>query len=155
MRKRIIITTLVLVIAQVGILFAQEKNSPSISSSGNKVLAVDSKDNASHVALISSANSNEESILNFDIDPSKMVVYIVDGVEVDIEYLSSIDPYDVVNINVIRDEAICNLFAPRTGGILQFTTKSKSILNQTLQREKQRQIELREKDRKEGIIKVR
>ena len=57
-----------------------------------------------------------------------MPVFIVDGVEVQLQDLDSIPQDDIERVEVIKDENITKIFSPRLGGLLLITTKSKRFL---------------------------
>ncbi len=62
------------------------------------------------------------------LDTSKMMVYLVDGVEVRNVAEYDINIEDIVSVDISKDKDVCNLFAPRTGGVVMITTKSKKLL---------------------------
>jgi len=68
-------------------------------------------------------------------------VYIVDGVEV--ININEISPDDIESMEVIKDPALCALFAPRVGGIIKITTKSKANLKKTLETIRANELERR------------
>lgn len=66
-------------------------------------------------------------------DSINMPIFIVDGVEVQIQDLDSIQTEDILSMNVVRDEAIRKIFSPRLGAVLFITTKSKRFLTPILE----------------------
>ncbi len=63
-------------------------------------------------------------------DSINMPVFIVDGVEV--QDISSLDKDDIIKDDIIKDPAMTKIFAPRLGGIVLITTKSKKFLTPLL-----------------------
>lgn len=66
-------------------------------------------------------------------DSINMPVFIVDGVEVQVQDLDSIPNDDIERVEIIKDENITKIFSPRLGGILLITTKSKRFLTPLLE----------------------
>ncbi|MDE6267180.1 MAG: hypothetical protein K2M07_07520 [Muribaculaceae bacterium] len=60
-------------------------------------------------------------------DSLNIPVYIIDGVECS---FTDVDPTDILNIEIIKDPNLTRIFAPRRGGIVLVTTKSKTKLKQ-------------------------
>ncbi len=70
-----------------------------------------------------------ERCCNINIcDSLNMPVFIVDGVEVQVQDLDSIPQDDIERVEIIKDENVTKIFSPRLGGILLITTKSKRFL---------------------------
>lgn len=63
-------------------------------------------------------------------DSINMPVFIVDGVEV--QDISGLDSDDVIKVDIIKDPTMTKIFAPRLGGIVLITTKSKKFLTPLL-----------------------
>ena len=98
------------------------------------------------LASISSFASGEEAIdataqeLKQDscdvkvCDSINMPVFIVDGVDVQVQDLDSIlTEKDIVSVKVVKDDAVRNIFSPRLGGVMLITTKSKRFLTPILE----------------------
>lgn len=83
-------------------------------------------------------------------DSLNIPVFLVDGVEV--LNLDSINPEDVVDIKVIKDEEVKKVFYPRVGGVIYITTKSKKFLIPMIQKYKEN---IDAKKKKEGVIYIR
>lgn len=66
-------------------------------------------------------------------DSINMPVFIVDGVEVQAQYLNDLPAEDIEKVEVIKDETITKIFSPRLGGVLLITTKSKRFLTPLLE----------------------
>lgn len=83
-------------------------------------------------------------------------VILIDGVEV--QNLDSIDIVnfkdDVIDIKVIKDRKITELFAPRLGGVMCITTKSKKYLTPIIQKYEEN-VEAAKKKRKPNTIYIR
>lgn len=72
---------------------------------------------------------NVEKCCNINAcDSINMPVFIVDGVEVQVQDLDSIQKDDIERVEVIKDENIKRIFSPRLGGVVLITTKSKRFL---------------------------
>lgn len=89
------------------------------------------------------------------LDTSKMMVYLIDGVELRNVTDYKLDLDDVVSIDVSKDKKVCNLFAPRTGGVVMITTRSKKLLNRLTEDIRKFSMEQMEKDHKNGTIRIR
>ncbi len=77
---------------------------------------------------------NVERFCNVNVcDSINMPVFIVDGVEVQLQDLDSIPQDDIERMEVIKDENITKIFSPRLGGVVLFTTKSKRFLTPILE----------------------
>ena len=59
-------------------------------------------------------------------DSINIPVFLVDGVEV--QNIDEIAPDDILKVDIIKDPAVTKIFAPRLGGVVVITTKSKKIL---------------------------
>lgn len=66
-------------------------------------------------------------------DSINMPVFIVDGVEVQMQDLDSLPTDDIVSMNVVQDEAVRKIFSPRLGAVIFLTTKSKRFLTPVLE----------------------
>ena len=66
--------------------------------------------------------------------------------------MDSINPEDVVDIKVIKDEEVKKVFYPRVGGVIYITTKSKKFLIPMIQKYKEN---IDAKKKKEGVIYIR
>ncbi|MGM9774566.1 MAG: hypothetical protein ACI3Y2_05120 [Candidatus Egerieousia sp.] len=89
------------------------------------------------------------------LDTSKMTVYLIDGVELRNVTDYKLDLDDVVSIDVSKEKEVCNLFAPRTGGVVMITTRSKKLLGKLMDDVRKHNIELMEEDHKNGTIRIR
>ena len=79
-------------------------------------------------------SSNVERCCNVIIcDSINMPVFIVDGVEVQVQDLDSLPIKDIVSMKVVQDEAIRKIFSPRLGAVILLTTKSKRFLTPLLE----------------------
>lgn len=87
-------------------------------------------------------------------DSINMPVFIVDGVEVQEQYLNGLQEEDIEKVEVIKDNAITKIFSPRLGGVLLITTKSKRFLNPVLENYNRRMKE-KERNRIPGQILIR
>ena len=67
-------------------------------------------------------------------DSINIPVFIIDGVEVESQYLDSIASDDIIRVEVVKDPAVTRIFSPRLGGVLLITTKSKKFLKPLLQK---------------------
>lgn len=77
---------------------------------------------------------NVERCSNVNVcDSINMPVFIVDGVEVQVQDLDSLPLKDIVSMKVVQDEAIRKIFSPRLGAVILLTTKSKRFLNPVLE----------------------
>ena len=85
-------------------------------------------------------------------DSLNIPVFLVDGVEV--QSLDSLNPDDVVDIKVFKDEEVKKVFYPRVGGVIYITTKSKKLLTPLIQKYK-KDVEANKKKKKEGQIFIR
>ena len=85
-------------------------------------------------------------------DSLNIPVILVDGVEV--QKLDSIDIEDIIECKVIKDRKITELFAPRLGGVMCITTKSKKYLTPIIQKYEEN-VEAAEKKRKPNTIYIR
>jgi hypothetical protein len=91
-------------------------------------------------------------VKNCQLDTLNIPVILVDGVEV--QKLDSIDIEDIIEFKVIKDRKITELFAPRLGGVMCITTKSKRHLTPIIQNYK-KNVEAADKKKKQNIIYVR
>ena len=93
---------------------------------------------------------------NCQLDSLNIPVILIDGVEV--QNLDSIDIVnlkdDVIDFKVIKDRKITELFAPRLGGVMCITTKSKKYLTPIIQKYKEN-VEAAEKKRRPNTIYIR
>ena len=83
-----------------------------------------------------------------------MPVFIVDGVEVNLQDLNNIPADDIEKMEVIKDENIKRIFSPRLGGIVLIATKSKRFLKPILDNYN-RMMEEKEQNRIPGQIMIR
>lgn len=102
-----------------------------------------------NLAISAQVKSAEQDSLNIP-------VILIDGVEV--QNLDSIDIVnfkdDVIDIKVIKDRKITELFAPRLGGVMCITTKSKKYLTPIIQKYEEK-VEAAKKKRKPNTIYIR
>ena len=91
-------------------------------------------------------------VKNCQLDSLNIPVILVDGVEV--QKLDSIDIEDIIEFKVIKDRKITKLFAPRLGGVMCITTKSKRHLTPIIQNYKKK-VEAADKKKKQNTIYVR
>lgn len=98
-----------------------------------------------NLAISAQVKSAEQDSLNIP-------VILVDGVEV--QKLDSIDIEDIIECKVIKDRKITELFAPRLGGVMCITTKSKKYLTPIIQKYEEN-VEAAEKKRKPNTIYIR
>ena len=102
-----------------------------------------------NLAISAQVKSAEQDSLNIP-------VILIDGVEV--QNLDSIDIVnfkdDVIDIKVIKDRKITELFAPRLGGVMCITTKSKKYLTPIIQKYEEN-VEAAKKKRKPNTIYIR
>ena len=93
---------------------------------------------------------------NCQLDSLNIPVILIDGVEV--QNLDSIDIVnlkdDIIDFKVIKDRKITELFAPRLGGVMCITTKSKKYLTPIIQKYKEN-VEAAEKKRRPNTIYIR
>ena len=87
-------------------------------------------------------------------DSINMPVFIVDGVEVQVQDLDSTLTQDAVSMQVIKDPAITKIFSPRLGGVILITTRSKRFLTPVLENYN-RSMEEKERNRIPGQILIR
>ena len=81
-----------------------------------------------------SDSCNVEKCCNVNTcDSINIPVFIVDGVEVQVQDLDSIPYDDIERVVVIKDENIKQIFSPRLGGAVLITTKSKRFLKPILE----------------------
>ncbi len=73
------------------------------------------------------------SAANCDVDSLNIPVFLIDGVEVSTSLLETIHPGDIEAMTVVKDPEITKLFAPRRGGVVIITTKSKKFLKPILE----------------------
>lgn len=66
-------------------------------------------------------------------DSINMPVFIIDGVEVQMQDLDSLPTDDIVSMKVVQDEAVRKIFSPRLGAVIFLTTKSKRFLTPVLE----------------------
>ncbi|WP_290460559.1 energy transducer TonB [Bacteroides caecimuris] len=98
---------------------------------------------------------NVERCHNVNVcDSINMPVFIVDGVEVELQDLSNLPAEDVEKMKVVKDENIKKIFSPRLGGIVLITTKSKRFLKPILENYN-RMMEEKEQNRIPGQIIIR
>lgn len=101
----------------------------SISSFASCEKAIDA-----NAQELSPDSCNVERCCNINAcDSINMPVFIVDGVEVQLQDLDSIPQDDIERMEVIKDENITKIFSPRLGGVVLFTTKSKRFLTPILE----------------------
>lgn len=103
--------------------------SASISSFASCEKAIDASTqelNQDSCSVERRCNTNSRDSLN-------MPVFIVDGVEVQVQDLDSIPKDDIERVEVIKDKNITKIFSPRLGGIVLITTKSKRFLTPVLE----------------------
>ena len=81
-------------------------------------------------------------------------MFLVDGVEVQAQDLDSISPDDIINIEVMKGPEYKRLFAPRLGGVVIITTKSKRFLKPLLKKY-EADVEKRELNRIPGQLMIR
>ena len=98
-----------------------------------------------NLAISAQVKSAEQDSLNIP-------VILVDGVEV--QNLDSIDIEDIIECKVIKDRKITELFAPRLGGVMCITTKSKKYLTPIIQKYEEN-VEAAEKKRRPNTIYIR
>ena len=102
-----------------------------------------------NLAISAQVKSAEQDSLNIP-------VILIDGVEV--QNLDSIDIVnfkdDVIDIKVIKDRKITELFAPRLGGVMCITNKSKKYLTPIIQKYEEN-VEAAKKKRKPNTIYIR
>lgn len=98
-----------------------------------------------NLAISAQVKSAEQDSLNIP-------VILVDGVEV--QKLDSIDIEDIIECKVIKDRKITELFAPRLGGVMCITTKSKKYLTPIIQKYEEN-VEAAKKKRKPNTIYIR
>lgn len=92
---------------------------------------------------------------NFNFcDSINMPVFIVDGVEVQVQDLGSIPAEDIVKVEVLKDNTITKIFSPRLGGVILLTTKSKRFLTPILE-DYNRGIETGKQNRIPGQLLIR
>lgn len=78
-------------------------------------------------------------------DSLNIPVFLVDGVEV--TTLNDIDWNDVEHVDVIKnDPKVLALFAPRRGGVLVITTKSKQKLRSMVEKYERDKARMRQKN---------
>lgn len=98
---------------------------------------------------------NVERCHNVNVcDSINMPVFIVDGVEVQMQDLDSLPIEDIVSMNVVKDEAVRKIFSPRLDGIVLITTKSKRFLKPVLENYN-RMMEEKEQNRIPGQLLIR
>lgn len=136
------------------------KSVKSIRDEDDPVFKMFAKKDTKCVRVVSLANNFEESLLNVQLELASLPVILVDGVEVaDFELVHKVDVSDIDNMEIIKDKNVCEvtrkLFAPREGGVVIITTKSKKLLNELLQAHKEHIMNAREKDHKNGTIRIR
>lgn len=85
-------------------------------------------------------------------DTAKIPVILVDGVEV--TDLNELDSNDIVEMRVVKDKEITKIFAPRTGGVIMITTKSKKYLKPLLEKARKEATKIKPKT-KPGEIMIR
>lgn len=87
--------------------------------------------------LLASSQDNNTVVtaitVNCAADSLDIPVFLVDGVEVSVFQLDSIPPEDIETMTVIKNPEITKLFAPRRGGVVVMTTKSKKFLKPILE----------------------
>ena len=98
-----------------------------------------------NLAISAQVKSAEQDSLNIP-------VILVDGVEV--QKLDSIDIEDIIEFKVIKDRKITELFAPRLGGVMCITTKSKRHLTPIIQNYKKK-VEAADEKKKQNTIYIR
>ena len=98
-----------------------------------------------NLAISAQVKSAEQDSLNIP-------VILIDGVEV--QNLDSIDIEDIIEFKVIKDRKITELFAPRLGGVMCITTKSKKYLTPIIQKYEEN-VEAAKKKRKPNTIYIR
>ena len=100
-------------------------------------------------------SSDVEKCFNVNFcDSINMPVFIVDGVEVNLQDLNNIPADDIEKMEVIKDENIKRIFSPRLGGIVLIATKSKRFLKPILDNYN-RMMEEKEQNRIPGQIMIR
>ena len=100
-------------------------------------------------------SSNVEKCCNVNVcDSINMPVFIVDGVEVNLQDLSNIPADDMEKVEIIKDENIKRIFSPRLGGIVLIATKSKRFLKPVLDNYN-RMMEEKEQNRIPGQLIIR
>ena len=87
-------------------------------------------------------------------DSINMPVFIVDGVEVQVQDLDSLPTKDIVSMKVVQDEAVRKIFSPRLGAVIFLTTKSKRFLIPILE-DYNRRMKEKEQNRIPGQIIIR
>lgn len=87
-------------------------------------------------------------------DSINMPVFIVDGVEVEAQYLKDLPAEDIEKVEVIKDETITKIFSPRLGGVVLITTKSKRFLIPVLENYN-RSMEIGKQNRIPGQLLIR
>lgn len=91
------------------------------------------------------------AVVNCEVDSLDIPVFLVDGVEVSGSQLDSIPREDIETMTVIKNPEITKLFAPRRGGVLVMTTKSKKFLKPIIENWESAKQRLRE-TKHEGLI---
>ena len=85
-------------------------------------------------------------------DSLNIPVILVDGVEV--SNMDNIAKDDIQSVTVIKTPSVTKLFAPRLGGVLCITTKSKKYLKEIIEKN-QEDKEKAAKKKEEGKIYIR
>ena len=85
-------------------------------------------------------------------DSLNIPVILVDGVEV--SNMDNIDKDDIQSVTVIKTPSVTKLFAPRLGGVLCITTKSKKYLQQIIKKYEEDKKKAAKK-KEEGKIYIR
>lgn len=102
------------------------------------------------VALLFSLNISAQKAEKQD--SLNIPVILVDGVEV--SNMDNIAKDDIQSVTVIKTPSVTKLFAPRLGGVLCITTKSKKYLQQIIKKYEEDK-EKAAKKKEEGKIYIR
>lgn len=111
--------------------------------------------NSAYAQELKPDSCNVERCCNVNVcDSINMPVFIVDGVEVQVQDLDSLPTKDIVSMKVVQDEAIRKIFSPRLGAVILLTTKSKRFLTPILE-DYNRLMKEKEQNRIPGQLLIR
>lgn len=101
----------------------------SVRSKNDPLFEKYAKENTDKIIIASSANSCEESVLSkIRYEPSSFSVSLTDGVGILTAPICR-SHEDIVNVEVVKDSALIELFAPFSSGVISITTRSKPFLD--------------------------
>ncbi len=101
----------------------------SVRSKNDPLFEKYAKENTDKIIIASSANSCEESVLSkIRYEPSSFPVSLTDGVGILTAPIFR-SHEDIVNVEVVKDSALIELFAPFSSGVISITTRSKPFLD--------------------------